>query len=181
MITWTLAFEESLQLAATSIAFCPDFSLLFSHKGWRGQRRPAVPPAPPAAGVVSNRPPCSLPGRSKPQASLPLPPGPPPPPPPCKCRILLGEGLFPAPPVPLAGGTRLYAGVGCSAGAGETRGFCCLCKTAASGQDFVKKLPGKNERKVAGAGETARGREGEGWLCNCCLYQGCEINHWDLF
>lgn len=122
-----MASEESLQLAAMSIAFRPDFSLLFSHKGWRGDYSPAAPPAPPAAGRVSSRPPPPPVAAGEKAPSIPplpfYPRTPPNLPPLENAGSLAGGGVcvFPAPPVPLAGDTRLYAGYS----AGEMLGGCC--------------------------------------------------------
>lgn len=65
-------------------------------------------------------------------------------------------GFVPRTPSPLAGGTCLYAGIGCSVGEGEMPGACCSAKQQKAVENQYKLL-GKNRRKVAAAGETASG------------------------
>lgn len=142
---WTLAFAESQQLTATSIAFCPDF---YSFPIQDGEGSTA-PPAPPAARCLSSQPfPNHSWGESPKHPSL------------CprtpvwKCRVLCEMAFFP----PHSGTSRRGYPPERRMQRGEDAEFLLSLQNNGKLLKFSKNILGKSERKVAAAGKTQRER-----------------------
>lgn len=148
-----MAFEESQQLKATSIAFCPDF---YSFPIQDGEESTA-PPAPPAAGCVSIRPfPPTITAEEKAPSTPSFAPGPP------LENARSFAGCFVWVFFPHSGTSRRGYPPEPQMRRGGDAELLLPPQNRGKRLKFSKNVLGKNERKVAAVGETGREREGEG-------------------